>query len=157
MAEFYERVEMLKERLDRPAISTDLIVGFPGESEADFEETAAAARRVGFSRMHVFGYSARRGTASCRMQGALNKEVIKERSERLREVGGEIACEYRQQFIGERCRVLVESVNGQITGHAERYFDVFVENSGREVRKNEVAEVELVENTQNGAIGRLIN
>jgi len=60
-------LQLVKERLDRPAITTDIIVGFPGETDAEFVETVAAARAVGFSKIHIFPFSARRGTPAASM------------------------------------------------------------------------------------------
>src|SRR4030043_2347747 len=79
--EFRQRVESIKSRLDRPAITTDIIVGFPGETEADFEQTVELAKETGFAKMHVFSFSKRAGTAAASMQQTVNNEVIKSRSQ----------------------------------------------------------------------------
>ncbi|MHC4582096.1 MAG: radical SAM protein, partial [Planctomycetota bacterium] len=69
VAQFRETIDLLKSRLDRPAITTDIIVGFPGETDTDFERTVELARDVGFAKMHVFSFSPRKGTAAAEMGG----------------------------------------------------------------------------------------
>ena len=72
---FIDRCRLFQERLDRPAITTDVIVGFPGETDAEFAETVAACREVGFSKIHIFPFSPRRGTPAAAMPGQLPKHV----------------------------------------------------------------------------------
>ncbi|UCC22436.1 MAG: tRNA (N(6)-L-threonylcarbamoyladenosine(37)-C(2))-methylthiotransferase MtaB, partial [Planctomycetota bacterium] len=105
---FLRAVELAKSSLERPAITADVIVGFPGETEGDFEATVEVAKEVGFAKMHVFGFSARGGTAAAEMQDVVNNRVIKRRSEVLREVDAELGRRFREGFIGEECEILVE-------------------------------------------------
>ena len=153
--EFREKVESIKSRLDRPAITTDIIVGFPGETNADFEQTVNSAKDAGFAKMHVFSFSPRKGTAAVDMQGTVNNRVIRERSQILRELDIELGLKYRQQFIGETAEILVENDNGQLCGRSERYFMVYLEKTPKKLKKNELARVKLVENRQNGVIGKV--
>jgi len=106
--DFCRLVEYARARLDRPAITTDIIVGFPGETDADFEQTLALASKVGFSRIHVFAFSPRRGTAAARMQGAVSNAVVKQRSRALQALNDRLAHEFREQFIGRTAQVLIE-------------------------------------------------
>lgn len=153
MAEFYDRVAMLKDRLDKPAISTDLIVGFVGETESEFADTLSAVERVGFCRCHVFAFSRREGTAAVKMGGVLSKVILKDRSQRLRQAGDREALKFRTQFIGNRCKVLIENISDGIAkGHAERYFEVGLPADG--IEKNQVVEVELLAEEQGGIIGK---
>jgi len=123
VAEFVRVVAAVRGRLDRPAITTDIIVGFPGETEGDFEQTIELAKEIGFAKMHVFSFSPRAGTAAAKMQGVVNAEVIKRRSRWLRGLDKELGAEFRGQFVGERVEVLVENTRpGQ--GRCERYFMV---------------------------------
>ncbi len=105
---FVDRCEMFKDRLDRPAITTDIIVGFPGETEQEFQETIAVARRVGFSKMHIFPFSARRGTPAATLPEQLPKTLKQERMQRLAEVEAELRDAYFALLRGNRLRVLVE-------------------------------------------------
>ena len=153
--EFREKMEMIKARLDRAAVTADIIVGFPGETDNDFEQTVNLAREAGFAKMHVFSFSPRRGTAAASMEGLVNKEVIKRRSQILRDLDIELGRKFREQFIGETAVVLVENDNGQISGRSERYFKVYINKSGNTAEKNDLVKVKLVENRENEAIGQL--
>jgi threonylcarbamoyladenosine tRNA methylthiotransferase MtaB len=106
---FIDRCQLLKERLVRPAITTDIIVGFPGETEAEFAETCETSRQVGFSKIHIFPFSARRGTPAADMPGQLSKQLKHERGLDLARVEAELQAKYFASLEGSRLRVLVES------------------------------------------------
>jgi threonylcarbamoyladenosine tRNA methylthiotransferase MtaB len=105
---FIDRCNMFKERLDRPAITTDIIVGFPGETEQEFQETIDVAREVGFSKIHIFPFSARRGTPAATLPDQLPKSLKQERVHRLAEVEAQLRDEYFTSLKGKQLRVLVE-------------------------------------------------
>ena len=153
--EFREKVDLIKSRLDRPAITTDVIVGYPGETDADFEATVELAKEAGFAKMHIFSFSPRLGTAAAAMQGAVNNKVIKSRSQILRDLEAELGCRFRQQFVGERDMVLLENSDGRPCGRSERYFMVYLEKTGKKLQKGELVSVRLVENSENGVIGQV--
>jgi threonylcarbamoyladenosine tRNA methylthiotransferase MtaB len=155
--QFIERVESAKSRLDRPAITTDIIVGFPGETDADFEQTVNMAKMVGFSKMHVFSFSPRRGTAAAEMQDIVDNKVIKERSQILRGLDIELGLKYRRQFIGETARILIENNNGQICGRSERYFTVYLKKTEKKQQNNNIIDVKLTKNRKNGMAGTIIS
>ena len=130
--EFKRTVDSIQARLDRPAITTDIIIGFPGETDADFEQTFELARHVGFAKMHVFPFSARRGTAAANMQDRVETQVCQRRSQILRELDAELGSRYRRQFIGETADILIESFGAaqgesSLSGRSERYFRVYVD------------------------------
>lgn len=106
---FVDRCKLVQEKLDRPAITTDIIVGFPGETDAEFQETIAAARAVGFSKIHIFPFSPRRGTPAAEMPGQMPKHVQQARSRELAAVEAELRDEYYRSLIGRPLRVLVET------------------------------------------------
>jgi threonylcarbamoyladenosine tRNA methylthiotransferase MtaB len=106
---FVDRCGLLKERLDRPAITTDVIVGFPGETDAEFAETVAVCREVGFSKIHIFPFSARRGTPAAQMPEQLPKELKQARGRELAAVEAELRAAYFAALKGKSLRVLVES------------------------------------------------
>ncbi|HET8912604.1 MAG TPA: tRNA (N(6)-L-threonylcarbamoyladenosine(37)-C(2))-methylthiotransferase MtaB, partial [Ktedonobacteraceae bacterium] len=89
------------------AISTDIITGFPGETDEDFEQTYQLARRLEFAKSHVFRFSPRQGTAAARMRGQVKEDVKKARTERLLELNNEHARIFRQQFVGQQVSVLM--------------------------------------------------
>jgi len=154
--EFMRTVEAIKSQLDRPAITADIIVGFPGETDGDFRQTIDLAKKTGFARMHVFSFSARKGTIAAGLQGAVNNRVIKERSQRLRDLGIELGKRFREQFIGENATILVENSAGQPCGRSERYFMVYLEKTVAMAKNNELVRVKLIENGENGVIGQLV-
>jgi len=121
-AEYLNAVERARAALDHPAFTTDVIVGFPGETDAHFKESLAFCKKVGFSQMHVFTYSPRPKTPAATMSNPVNGAVAMERSEQLRELGETMALDFHNQFIGQPIDVLVERVkNGTATGYSKHY------------------------------------
>lgn len=122
---FLERCERLRERLDQPAFTTDVIVGFPGETDEDFRETVRACEEAGFSRIHVFSYSPRRGTEAARRADAVRPEVIAARRLEIEDVERRLAQRYHRLLLGRRLDMLVESPDprrpGYMRGTACRY------------------------------------
>jgi threonylcarbamoyladenosine tRNA methylthiotransferase MtaB len=108
---YLERVRRIRAALDRPALTTDVIVGFPGETDADFEDTLSAVREAGFCKVHVFSYSPRVGTPAATMTETVPAQVVAERCDRLRELERELAAEYGRGLIGRTLDVLVESAD----------------------------------------------
>ena len=152
---FRDKVESAKSRLDRPAITTDIIVGFPGETDADFEQTVNMAKIIGFAKMHVFSFSSRKGTAAADMQDNVDNKVIKERSQILRDLDIELGLNYRRQFIGETAQVLIENNNGQLSGRSERYFTVYLNKTAKKQKTNSIVGVKLIENGKSGMTGTI--
>jgi threonylcarbamoyladenosine tRNA methylthiotransferase MtaB len=170
-AELREKIELIKRRLDRPAITADIIVGFPGETDEDFEQTVELSKWAGFSKIHVFPFSVRAGTAGAKLKGRLPADVIKKRAQILRKVSDELAFKFREQFIGQTCEVLIEgSKDKEAFGHCERYFIVFLTTktqSHEETRrksidnlvpsclcgKNDIVKVRITGTTEEGATG----
>jgi threonylcarbamoyladenosine tRNA methylthiotransferase MtaB len=153
--EFIAKVESAKSRLDRPAITTDIVVGFPSETDADFEQTVNMANIVGFAKMHVFSFSPRKGTAAVDMQDQVDNKVIKERSQILRDLDVELGLKFRLQFLGETAQVLIENNNGQLSGRSERYFTVNIDKAEKEHKNNSIVEVKLFENSESGMTGSI--
>jgi threonylcarbamoyladenosine tRNA methylthiotransferase MtaB len=155
--EFREKIKSIKSRLDRPAITTDIIVGFPGETDADFEQTVNLVKDAGFAKMHIFGFSPRKGTAAANMQDTVNNRVIKRRSQIMHNLNIKLGLKYRQQFVGDTTEILVENKNGQLCGRSKRYFMVYLEKAERKLEKNELVKVRLIENSENGVIGQVLS
>lgn len=125
---FVDRCRLLKSRLDQPAITTDVIVGFPGETEAEFQETIDVCREVGFSKIHVFPFSARRGTPAAEMPGQLSKQEKQSRVHALSAIEHELRDAYFARLRGMRLRVLLETpVEEGVVGTSCRYAPVRVE------------------------------
>lgn len=106
--EYLKKVEMLREAFGRPAITTDVIVGFPGETEEEFERTRRFLETVNFYEMHVFQYSRREGTVAAKRKDQVPEEIKKRRSEVLLTLAGRQSEEFRKSYIGERAEVLFE-------------------------------------------------
>ena len=139
-ARYKESVELLNVYFSRPAITTDLIVGFPGETEAEFAETLDFVRTCGFAEMHIFPYSIRPGTPAAKME-QVPKAVKEERSARAAEVAGELNRAYLAGCVGETYPVLYEQeAEGLWTGHAPNYILVGVkgENLHNQVRRTRI-------------------
>lgn len=113
---FLDRCDRLRSRLDQPAFTTDIIVGFPGETEEDFQATLAAARQAGFCKIHVFPYSPRQGTAAALATDHVPISVRDERRDRLMELDRELAGRYFETLLGRRLEMLVESPDPQRSG-----------------------------------------
>jgi threonylcarbamoyladenosine tRNA methylthiotransferase MtaB len=116
-AGFLERCRRLRQALDQPAFTTDVIIGFPGETAADFEATCQVVREVGFAKIHIFSYSPRAGTPAADLPGAIPSRIIAERRRRLLELKRETADAYLQSLIGRRLEVLVEGADPLRPGH----------------------------------------
>jgi threonylcarbamoyladenosine tRNA methylthiotransferase MtaB len=140
--DFDRMVDRVKAALDRPAITTDIIVGFPGETDALFEQTLATARRSGFCKIHAFPFSPRPGTAAARWaKDFVHSRAIKDRMDVLRDLEQELSLAYRKQFLGETARVIVEgngvaplnapssTPRGMLHGRSDRYFEVHFESN----------------------------
>jgi threonylcarbamoyladenosine tRNA methylthiotransferase MtaB len=126
---FLERCRRIKETLDRPAFTTDVIIGFPGETEDDFEATCRVLRAVGFAKVHVFSYSAREGTPAALLRQTVPPPVVAQRRERLRQLEHEMAREYRRALMGTRLDVLVERADmmpGRVRGTSCRSVPVIL-------------------------------
>ncbi|HJA94672.1 MAG TPA: tRNA (N(6)-L-threonylcarbamoyladenosine(37)-C(2))-methylthiotransferase MtaB [Candidatus Eisenbergiella merdipullorum] len=124
--EYYEKVKLLRKAFDHPAITTDVIVGFPGETDEEFEITAAFLEKVHFFEMHVFKYSVRKGTVAAGMEDQVPEQVKNERSARLLTLERRMSREYREQYIGKEITVLTEDCAELLgenwrTGHTQTY------------------------------------
>jgi len=110
-AEQYRRtIDRLGSALDHPAVTTDIIVGFPGESDEDFAKTLELVRYAGFARIHTFPFSAIKGTAAwSRLDQAPSPQVVRDRIDQLGKLGARTAGAYRRQFVGRKMEALVES------------------------------------------------
>lgn len=127
-ARYYESVELLRKYYVNPGITTDLIVGFPGETEEEFSATLDFIRKCAFSAMHIFPYSRRPGTPADKMPGQVSKAVKEDRARRAAELAGELEAAYLQSWVGRALTVLFEEPDpdhpGFWRGHAPNYAEV---------------------------------
>jgi threonylcarbamoyladenosine tRNA methylthiotransferase MtaB len=125
LSAFRSMVDKIRKRYPDFNLTTDIIVGFPGETDADFQATCDVAREFGFSHIHTFKYSKRRGTRAERMPGQVTEKLKSERSEIIRQIGEENKRRYRSSFIGKTARVLVEkTIDGRARGYGEHYVPI---------------------------------
>lgn len=120
--EYADAVERARAALNNPAITTDVIVGFPGETDEEFEETLAFCKRIGFAQMHIFSFSPRPGTRAAEMPGQVDPQVAQARHQRLAALAEEMSLKFNRSFIGQTVEVLVERCrDGVCTGGSEHY------------------------------------
>ena len=132
-AKFKTLLADIKTKVPDIAITTDVIVGFPGETEADFETTCKFAESCGFSKMHIFPFSARKGTPAEKFAGAVTEAVKKERADILGKIDETMHKAFLQAMVGQNAEVLFEQPAGEdyfegLTGNYQR---VFVKSGGR--------------------------
>jgi threonylcarbamoyladenosine tRNA methylthiotransferase MtaB len=130
--EYFEKCEMLRKVFDRPALTTDVIVGFPGETEEEFRETVDYLTKLNLYEMHIFKFSPRQGTVAAGMKDQIAPEIKNQRSDVLLALSERNKQAYEASFRGENLDVLVEEKvrregKDGYRGHTERYMDIFVE------------------------------
>lgn len=131
--EFYEKCEILRKYFEKPALTTDVIVGFPQETEEEFETTYEFLKKICFYETHIFKYSKREGTKAAVMQGQIPEQIKAKRSARLIELGEKNRRAYEESFLGKTVEVLVEEksdVNGKEmwTGYTKEYMKIALES-----------------------------
>lgn len=157
--EYYDKVEILRKYFVNPAITTDIIIGFPGETEQEFEETLAFVKKVNFFEVHIFKYSKRAGTVAASLEGQITEQVKAERSNRLSEIVNIQSKEYRLSFVNKPVSVLLEEVKqiegkNYMVGHTPEYVMVayptqedlsnkILEGKGKEWQGKEMLLLEL--------------
>lgn len=144
-SEFKEIVKRLRDNISEVALTTDVIVGFPGETDEEFEKTYKFLEEVKFSKMHVFKYSPRKGTKAANFPNQIDGNVKEERSARLIKMSEKNEEEFAKQYIGKEVEVLFEKEN---EGHTTNYIEVETEEKHK---PNEISNV-LVKTVKNGKI-----
>ncbi|CUI16488.1 MiaB-like tRNA modifying enzyme [Candidatus Protochlamydia naegleriophila] len=156
---FFDTVDRLRSASPDFTFTTDIIVGFPGETDVDFADTIEVMQQVKFAKVHMFPYSDRPRTRSALMPNKVSPEVIRSRKQDVLRIAEQTAFELRELYVGRRMWVLTESMDdtrlGEISGHTENFLNVWVQSDA--LRSNQLVEVELVSNTPSGLIGRLIS
>ena len=154
-ARYLESVHLLKVHFPGCAITTDMIVAFPGESEEEFAQSLAFIQACGFADMHIFPYSRRPGTPADKMPGQHGNAVKEDRSRRAIAVAEEMSQSFRKDLVGTVQQVLFEEPAGQYyTGHAPNYIKVYVQ---AEDLHNQIKAVRITETYADGVLGQLIS
>ncbi len=152
--EFLNKVDMIYEAFPNCAITTDLIVGFPTETEEDFLETLETIKKARFADIHIFPYSKRNGTAAARFK-VLDGDVVKNRVERATKLKNELHANYLQNQIGLYHEVLLEQEEFQkLVGHSENFCKVYVDKGG--LQPNDMVAVKIVGTFEDGLLGEVL-
>ena len=150
---YYQSVELLRKYFPECAVTTDMIVAFPGETEEEFAESLAFIRKCAFADMHIFPYSRRPGTPADKMPGQHNNATKEARSRAAIAVAEEMSRAYRGSFLGRSLEVLFEEKDGECyTGHAPNYIKVYAKG---ENLHNEIRTVTVMEVYRDGVLARL--
>ena len=153
-ARYYESVDLLNRYFPGCAVTTDMIVAFPGETEEEFAQSLAFIRKCGFADMHIFPYSRRPGTPADKMPGQLGNDTKESRSRAAIAVAGEMSLAYRQRCIGTVQEVLFEEQeDGLFAGHAPNYMKVYVQG---ENLHNQIRKVNITDHHKDGLLGTLV-
>ena len=154
-AEFREIVENIRQYIDDVAITTDIMTGFPGETEEEFRKTCSFVESIGFSQAHIFQYSVRKGTKAAEMKNQIPHHVKEERSKILMEICERSMLKFRENQIGKTTDVLFEEkIEGYYTGHTGNYIPVRV-LSNKDI-SGELLNVRLVKNGTDFVIGQIV-
>ena len=152
-ARYYQSVELLRKFFPECAVTTDMIVAFPGETEEEFAESLAFIRKCAFADMHIFPYSRRPGTPADKMPGQHNNATKEARSRAAIALAEEMSRAYRESFVGRTLEVLFEEREGEFyTGHAPNYIKVYAKG---EDLHNEIRTVTVLEVYRDGVLAQL--
>lgn len=143
--EYFDAVQKLKGLYGNPSLTTDIIVGFPGETDQEFEETYAFVEKVGFSEIHVFPFSKREGTPAATMADQVDPSIKKVRSERLIALGKAHQLQYISQFIGKDAEIIIEERKGtEYTGHTMNYLKLIMNTEDKTLPQGSLQKVKIL-------------
>lgn len=152
--EYFKKVQLINKYFDTPAITTDIIVGFPTETEEDFEECYNFASKCKFAKMHIFPYSTRSGTVASKMKNIATN--VKERCQKLAELDGRMQREFLERCLNKSYEVIVETnKNGYFIGHTENYIKCYIKED-KTIKLNDQIKVKLLSIYQDGVLARQI-
>lgn len=136
--QFLNKINLIKKACPNVTLTTDVIVGFPGESEIEFNETYEFIKKCGFHQLHVFPFSAREGTLAAKMKDQIDPKIKKERTLKLIELSNKLWNDYTNKFVDQEVEVLIEqfdSINNFNIGHTSNYLEVKIPSNKSEVGK----------------------
>ena len=157
-SQYLEILDSIRSKIDSPSFTTDVMVGFPGEKDVHFENTINLCKKAGFSRMHIFPFSAREGTPAAKMPDHCPPQIIKQRKIMLEAAASSLALAYKKQFLNIRAEVLVEierePKTNKLCGYSERYIKVLFD--GPDTVKNTIVSVRIEDITPSLVMGTLL-
>ena len=150
---FEKEVNLLRKTFPDVALTTDVIVGFPGETEEEFNETYKYLSKIRFTKLHVFKYSPRKGTVAAKMKNQIESTVKEKRSHKLIELSNECEIEFLDRYVGKELKVLFEKQDGEyIKGHTTNYLVVKAKETELE---NQIKDVKIVSRDNLELIGEM--
>lgn len=151
--DYLEIVDLLKSFDKNYGITTDIIVGFPGETEENFSDSLKLVRETGFCKVHVFKYSKREGTAAAEMKSHISPEIKNRRAAELIAASENAATEFYKGCVGESRLVLIENIEkGMLTGYTDNYVKAYINSNNKELI-NKMIKVKIVEQYNDGVKG----
>lgn len=154
--EFKTAVYLLRKRYDDVVLTTDIIVGFPGETKEEFETTYNNLKEIKFYKMHVFKYSRRKGTKADKMPNQISPKIQEERSKKIIELSNNNELKYNNEMIGKTVEVLFEEKDKDyIKGHTQNYMVVKVKNNDIDKHHNKIEKVHIIETEGAELLGKL--
>lgn len=141
-SEFIEIINLLRKSYNDVNLTTDIIVGFPGETDKEFDKTYEFLKQIKFYKMHIFKYSPRKGTKAAEMENQISGEIKEERSRKLIELSNKNELEYNCQYIGKEVEVLFEEEN---KGHTSNYVLVYCKAQEKLDNKIELVKCKMIE------------
>ncbi len=154
--EFEQGIKIIRDNFPNVSLTTDVIVGFPGETEEEFSKTYKFLDRIKFYKMHVFKYSARKGTKAAVMQNQITGEIKEKRSNKLIELSNKNQKEQNQKYIGKEIDVLFEEQDGEyIKGHTTNYIMVYVKSEDKTL-EDTIRKVKITNALDEHLIGKCI-
>ena len=144
--EFKNIVNLLRTTYNDVILTTDIIVGFPGETEEEFEKTYNFLKEINFYKMHVFKYSRRKGTKANTMPNQINDDIKNTRSNKLIDLSNNNQLEYNRKYIGKALNVLIEEKEGEyIKGHTQNYLLVKIKNENISKYRNKIIKISAID------------
>jgi len=157
LEEYSRLLRKVREKISSVAITSDVMVGFPGEEESNFSNTYRFLQEMKFSRLHIFRFSPRKGTRAYSIKPDIEEKVKKERSKLLRDLGNKLSQDFASQFLGKTLTVLAEdqpdTESGLLFGYTENYIPVLFK--GKEELKNKLIRIRLSEIKEGKVLGKV--
>lgn len=155
--QFREMMRRIRGKVPNIAITTDLMVGFPGETDEDFKESLVFCNDIAFSAMHIFKYSMRSGTPAAAMPDQIDPQIKERRAKQMADVAQKNKLDYERRFVGQTLRILVEeqTKDGLWTGHSSNY--LLVTFPSENIRSGDFVDVKITSAERNRLLGEIEN
>ncbi|NLA32497.1 MAG: tRNA (N(6)-L-threonylcarbamoyladenosine(37)-C(2))-methylthiotransferase MtaB [Mollicutes bacterium] len=150
---FLDKVNQIRSIRPDINLTTDLIIGFPGETAEHFQETIETLEKLKFTKIHVFPYSVREGTVAAKLPNQINGKIKKERVKQIIEISNNQELEYAKKFIDQELDVLIEQVNEKSIGHTDNYLEITI---NEKLIPNKTYKVKITELKDNKIVAKLI-